>query len=68
MSEQNLIEIPITGATLFLTEKELMNNLPENVKIAGLKRGKGIKRSRQRKKRDAAKYGERLSKKMEGKE
>lgn len=68
MSNQKLIEIPISGATMFLTEKEIMDNLPKNVKLEGLKRGKGIKRYRQRKQRESQKYGQYLNKQMEGKE
>jgi len=44
---QKLIEIKITKASLFLTESELLNNLPPNIIELGLKRGKAIKRWRQ---------------------
>jgi len=44
--KEKLIEIKITKATLFLTESELLNNLPLNIIELGLKRGKAIKRWR----------------------
>lgn len=44
--KEKLIEIKITKATLFLTESELLNNLPEHIIRLGLERGKAIKRWR----------------------
>jgi adenylate kinase len=41
------IEIKITKATLFLTEKELLRNLPPEVIKTALQRGKAILRRRQ---------------------
>ncbi len=41
-----LIEIPITKATLFLYEEDLLAFLPIGIIRDGIKRGKGIKRSR----------------------
>ena len=42
-----LIEIRITKATLFLTEQELLHNLPPEVIKTALQRGKAILRRRQ---------------------
>jgi len=42
-----LIEIKLTKATLFLYPSELLNNLPPSVLATAIKRGKAIKRSRQ---------------------
>ena len=41
-----LIEIRITKATLFLTEQELLRNLPPEVIKTALQRGKAILRRR----------------------
>lgn len=46
MAEQ-LLEIKITKATLFLTERELLDSLPRELFVRALRRGKGIKRRRQ---------------------
>ena len=51
MSEPRLLEIKITGATLFLTETELRQSLPPEVLAAGLARGKHILRSRRERNR-----------------
>ena len=44
---EKLIEIKVTKATLFLTEKELLRNLPPEVLKTALQRGKAILRRRQ---------------------
>ena len=41
------IEIKIPKATLYLTPGEIMGNIPDWLKIVGLKRGKTIKRAKQ---------------------
>ena len=43
-----LAEIKITKAVLYIPEAELMKHLPAEVVKEGLKRGKAIKRSRER--------------------
>jgi len=43
---EKLIEIKITKATLFLTEQELLNNLPPSLIEKGLRRGKSVLRFR----------------------
>jgi len=45
------IEIKITKAVLYLTEKELLSNLPKELIALGLERGKALKRARQMEKR-----------------
>lgn len=42
-----LIEIKIAKAVLFLTERELLDNLPRELLKMALQRGKGITRRRQ---------------------
>ena len=46
-----LAEIKITKAVLYIPEAELMKHLPAEMVKEGLKRGKAIKRSRQRARR-----------------
>lgn len=41
-----LIEIKVTKAVLFLTEQELLDNLPRELLKMALQRGKGITRRR----------------------
>lgn len=55
---RRLIEIPVTKAVLAIYEDELVNALPRDLYIEGLRRGKAIKRRRQ--------YNERLEKMQEG--
>lgn len=51
-----LIEIKITKATLFLTEKELLSSLPPDLLKTALRRGKAILRRRQHEARAAKKF------------
>ena len=51
-----LAEIRITKATLYIEEQLLWKHLPMEVMAEGFKRGKAIKRSQQRKQREAVKY------------
>lgn len=46
-----LVEIRITKATLFLTERELLDNLPRELLAVGFRRGKSILRRRQMERR-----------------
>ena len=46
-----LAEIKITKAVLYIPEAELMKHLPAEMVKEGLKRGKAIKRSRERARR-----------------
>ena len=45
------IEIKITKAILYLTERELLNNLPKELIALGLERGRAFKRAKQMEKR-----------------
>lgn len=47
------LEVKITKATLFLTERELLDALPRELFIEALRRGKGILRYRQAQERAA---------------
>lgn len=46
-----LAEVKITKAILYIPEAELMKHLPAEMVKEGLKRGKAIKRSRERARR-----------------
>jgi hypothetical protein len=50
-----LLEIKISKATLFLTEKELLEYLPPDVVAESLQRGKAILRQRKQQKREQEK-------------
>lgn len=54
-----LIRIPLTKCDLLLYENEILQNLPNNVIIEGIKRGKYWKRTQQAVKREPRIPGER---------
>ena len=51
-----LAEIKLVKATMYIEEQLLWKHLPKEVIAEGFKRGKAIKRSQQRKQREAVKY------------
>ena len=55
MSTEKLLEIKITGATLFIPEDELRRSLPPEVLAEGLRKGKHILRARRARQREEAK-------------
>ena len=48
-----LVEIRITKATLYIEESELWKHLPREIIAEGLRKGKVIKRGRERLKRES---------------
>ena len=48
-----LVEIRITKATLYIDEEELWKHLPKEIIAEGLRKGKAIKRSRERIRRES---------------
>lgn len=59
--KEKLIEVDLSGYTIFLTKSEIQTLLKSDPDIwkESLKRGKHIMRSRMQKQREAAKGGER---------
>lgn len=51
-----MIEIKVTKASLYLTEKELFDNLPKDLLVTALKRGKAFKRAAAHKRRGREKH------------
>ena len=52
-----LVEIRITKATLYIDEAELWKHLPREIIAEGLRKGKAIKRGRERLKRESSNNG-----------